>query len=43
MSIALASGLSAGQVLALFILFLVVVVVLGSIKIVPQAQAYVIE
>jgi regulator of protease activity HflC (stomatin/prohibitin superfamily) len=43
MSIALASGLSAGQIVALFFVFLVVVIVLGSVKIVPQAQAYVIE
>ena len=39
----LLASLSAGQVFALFIVFLVVVIVLSSIKIVPQAHAYVIE
>lgn len=43
MSVALAGSLSAGQVVALFLVFVVVVIALGSIKIVPQAQAYVIE
>ena len=39
----LLSNLSGGQVFALFILFLIIVVVASSIRIVPQACAYVIE
>ena len=39
----LLSELSGGQVLGVFIIFLLVIVVASSIKIVPQAHAYVIE
>ena len=39
----LLSNLSGGQVFALFILFLIIVVAASSIRIVPQACAYVIE
>ena len=37
------SELSGGQVFALFLIFLIVVIVLSAIRIVPQAHAYVIE
>jgi len=43
MSSIILSGLSGGQWFAIFLLFLVVVIVVGSIRIVPQAHAYVIE
>ena len=39
----LLSDLSGGQVFGLFLVFLIVVVVLSSIRIVPQAHAYVVE
>lgn len=39
----LLSGITFGQGLGIFILFLVIVIVVGSIRIVPQAHAYVVE
>ncbi len=39
----LLSNLSGGQVFGLFLVFLIVVIVLSSIRIVPQAHAYVVE
>ncbi len=39
----LLSSLNSGQVFALFLIFLIIVIVCGSIRIVPQAAAYVIE
>ena len=39
----LLAGLSGGQWFALFIIFLVIVVIVSCIRIVPQAHAYVIE
>ena len=39
----LLSELSSGQVFALFIIFLIIIVVASAIRIVPQAHAYVIE
>ena len=37
------SGMSFGQGLGIFVLFLAIVVVLSSIRIVPQAHAYVVS
>ncbi len=39
----LLAGLSGGQIFGLFLLFVVVIIALSTIRIVPQAQAYVIE
>ncbi|MBQ9232546.1 MAG: SPFH/Band 7/PHB domain protein [Lachnospiraceae bacterium] len=43
MGVSLLSGLSGGQWFGLFLVFIVVVIVASSIRIVPQAYAYVME
>ena len=43
MGVSLLAGLSGGQVFGLFLVFIVVVIVASSIRIVPQAYAYVME